>query len=290
MPNYNQIRNSLVQLSNNNIGVKNSPDSITPTDVHQVNESGFTAIFDILNTINSLNLLGGDQPPLNSQGLENDFYLQVGNSISGYKKLNGAWQQFFNIPFGIQVPDGNGTLQSSVSQGVVTVSPGVWWINNVQYVKAVQDQFTVPTADFNLDRIDAVFGKTDNTVYYATGTASANPDNTKPSTPLDQILVTYVYVPRGSSGNPPYISDSSVPPVPVGLTKNIIMGNQSNTVADNGQGYVEVPEFNDETFWKASYTLNGTTSQIDETMLQNGRIYGFPDPSAENFTFKIVYI
>lgn len=209
MPDFNPTAAALKAQNQNTITGQSTPNSISPADVGGMIASLIDGFTPYMNLINGFDILGGTIPPVNSNGNDDDIYIEGGTNLRFYKKTSGVWVLKTSVPLGISIQDGNINLQSSVNGMVITVTAGQWGIGNVIYSKATQDQFTITTADVNLDRIDAVFAKTDGTVHYVAGTASINPDSTKPATPTNEIIVTYVYVPNSSSGELPYISDSN---------------------------------------------------------------------------------
>lgn len=209
MANYTQIIQAFKTSVNQRITSKNTTDSIDPVDVGGSITDFADTLLPILNTINNFNILKGNGTPTSGQGVDGDMYIQDGATLAFWKKVNGAWVNKATIDLGINFPDGNVSLQARIREQVVTVSSGSWFIDNVQYTKSTQTQFTVPAANANLDRIDAIFANKSNAVNYVSGTASANPDLTQPVTPSDEILVSYIYVPKSSSNQLPYISDSN---------------------------------------------------------------------------------
>lgn len=209
MADQTQGINAFIQTVIQRVTSKSTVNSISPSDVGGSITDLASFLLPILNTINNFNILGGELPPLNADGVNDDIYIQGGTSLVFYKKSDGVWVNKVTVPLGINIVDGNISVQTSISGLTVTSTAGQWGINNTIRQSATQTQFTVPTQDANFDRIDAVFGKEDNTLHYVAGTASANPDGTKPSTPTNDVVISYIYVPSLSSGNPPYISDSN---------------------------------------------------------------------------------
>lgn len=72
--------------------------------------------------------------------------------------------------------------------------------------------------------------------------------------------------------------------------KTVVEGDQSDVITENEQGVLPALFLTDETIWRAQYTIGEDTLQIDQSMLQSGSLYGFPDPETTNFTYKIIYI
>lgn len=209
MANYTGLITGLVTSVKQRITTKNTTDSIDPVDVGGSITDLAETLLPVLNSINEFNILGGASSPTQGLGNEDDVYIQYGTSLVFWKKDNNAWASKVTANLGINIPDGNLNLQYRIAGMVVTVSSGIWYIDNTQYQKAVQTQFTVPVADLNLDRIDAIFADKNSEIHYVAGTESANPDNTKPVTPNDEIIVTYIYIPKSSSNQLPYIADSN---------------------------------------------------------------------------------
>lgn len=236
MADYSQLISALNLSINQRITVKNAVDSIDPVDVGSSITDLSNALLPILNTINAFDILQGAIPPTNAQGVDDDMYFEYGTGLNVYKKISGGWVKKVAATFGINIVDGNINVQTSVNGNVVTASAGQWGINNVIYQTATQTQYTVPTADLNLDRIDAIFGKDDNTLQYTVGTASSNPDNTKPVTPANQVLISYIYVPNSSSGALPYIADSNVPIITI---QSVTSGSATPTGGGDGDIYFQ---------------------------------------------------
>lgn len=257
MANYTQLLTAFKTSVNQRITSKNTTDSIDPVDVGGSITDFADTILGALNSINEFNILGGTSAPTQGLGNEDDVYIQYGSNLVFWKKDNNAWVSKVNATLGINIPDGNLNLQYRISGMIVTVSSGVWYIDNVQYQKAVQTQFTVPNADLNFDRIDAVFADKLNTIHYVSGTASANPDTTKPNTPDDEIIVTYIYVPKSSSNQLPYIADSN-------FTDNgfplLSSGNTEPTGGIDGDVYFEIPV--DNSYLKTWQKIAGNWSTV----------------------------
>jgi len=271
MPNYSQLFDALKLSINQRVTAKNTPESIDPVDVGTSITDVLTNLLPIVNKINEFDILGGSANPLNNSGSDGDIYIQDGATLAFWKKTSGAWVLKRTVNLGINIVDGNINLQTRIAEMVVTVSAGQWGINNVIYQKAVQTQFTVPIADLNLDRIDAIFADTANSITYASGTASANPDSTKPTTPTDNIIVSYIYVPNSSSGALPYIADgnsSESTNVPLVVDRSFAF---SDITDPTGDPYI---------------TLALTGSQRPFSVLVNGDIVtGFNYKQSEGFLY-----
>lgn len=197
-------------LINQLVGSKVAPDSVDPTDVVTIGKALADLLLPILNGINDFAITGGTLPPDNANGIDLDLYIQGGTSLTFWRKRNGIWSQEAVTPLGIQIIDGNITLQASVNDQVVTVSAGSWGINNIVYSKAVQTQLNLTAADLNFNRIDTILANTSGDVLLLNGVASSNPDPA--ALPANSIVVAYVYIPASSSGDLPYISDSNSSP------------------------------------------------------------------------------
>lgn len=276
MANYTQLLTAFKTSVNQRITVKNITDSIDPVDVGGSITDFADTILGALNSINEFNILGGLAAPTQGQGNEDDVYIQYGTNLIFWKKDNNAWVSKVNASFGIDIPDGNINIQYRISGMTVTVSSGVWYINNSRYQKTVQTQFTVPAADLNFDRIDAIFANNSNQIIYASGTASANPDNTKPATLSNQIVIAYIYVPKSSSGQLPYFSDSNFsdngfPIFTSGANDPI------NSNGIDGDVYVQIPI--DQSFQKLWQKLSGTWQVVFNMALAS------PSTSIKKMTF-----
>lgn len=259
MANYTALLTAFKTSVNQRITVKNTVDSIDPVDVGGSITDFADTILTALNSINEFNILGGTSIPTLGQGNEDDVYIQYGSNLTFWKKDNNAWVSKVTASFGINIPDGNLNLQYRISGMVVTVSSGSWYIGNVQYQKPVQTQFTVPNANLNFDRIDAVFADKLNEIHYVTGTASADPDNTKPSTPSNEIIVTYVYVPKSSSGQLPYFADSNFSDNGF-ATFTSGANNPDNSIGIDGDVYTEIPVNN--SYLKLYQKLSGAWQPV----------------------------
>lgn len=214
---------SLVNLL---VGSKNTPDSIEPVDAADIGLELADLLLPILNKINNFGITGGTAAPVSGSGSEGDLYIQGGTKLTFWRKQAFVWINQAEVDLGIQIVDGNISLQSSVKDSLVTVSPGSWSIGNVIYSKGTQTQFNLAVANANYNRIDAIYANTSNALTLYTGVANSSP--VPPTKPNNTILVTYIYVPSLASGNPPYIADSNTPVV-------IVTGNDVKstiTVAD----------------------------------------------------------
>ena len=231
MPDYSAVIAAYKASVNENVTTKNTVNSIDPVDVGGSNTDLADLLLPILNTINNFNILSGDLPPSNVVGNDLDEYYEFGTQLKIYKKYSGVWTLKAAGDLGINIVDGNISLQTSVLNYEVTVSSGNWGINNTIYGKITQDQYTVPTPDLNFDRIDGIFADTGNMVNYVTGVASSTP--AEPDTPDSSVKISFVYVPSGASGNLPYVLDSNAPsPGGGGATKTVINKLGSDVISD----------------------------------------------------------
>lgn len=211
--NNDQVLSAYIDMVNQLVGSKVAEESIDPTDVASIGIQLADLLLPILNTINDFAITGGTLPPDNANGIDLDLYIQGGTSLIFWRKRNGIWVEEASVQLGIQIVDGNITLQASVNEMIVTVSAGSWGINNIIYSKAVQTQVNLTAADLNFNRIDTIVADTTGEIYLLNGVASANPNPA--ALPANSIVVNYVYIPASSSGDLPYISDSNSPPVPI---------------------------------------------------------------------------
>lgn len=232
MPDYSAAIIALNASINTRITEKDTVNSIDPVDVGGSITDFSDLLLPILNSINEFNILSGVIPPTDAQGADNDMFFEFGTSLKVYKRTNPAspfWVLKATGDLGVNIVDGNISVQSSVNQDVVTASSGNWGIDNTIYDKTTQTQYTVPAADLNFARIDGLFANTSGAVTYVTGVASSTP--AEPATPSNSVKVNFIYVPSSSSGNLPYILDSNSPPVvPPQLLKQEYT--QANLVAD----------------------------------------------------------
>lgn len=214
MANYTAAFTALKAFIDINITTKNTPNSIDPVDVGEALKAILDLLLPIANLVNAFGIEYGTIPPTDAVGAADALYFEFGTKLKVWKRENVSspfWQLKASGDLGVNLIEGNISLQSSVNEDVVTVSSGNWVIDNTIYDKITQDEYTVPTPDLNFNRIDGVFAKNDGTVEYVTGIASSSP--AEPATPSNSVKVSYVYVPSSSSGNLPYILDSNSPPV-----------------------------------------------------------------------------
>lgn len=290
--NNSGVFNGLKALNNNNVTTKSTPDSIRPVDVGGVTNAILDALLPITNLINSFDILGGSSAPT-SQGNDGDIYIQDGLQLVFWKKVGDIWVSKRTVELGIQIVDGNINLQSRVSGFVVTVSGGQWGINNIIYTKAVQTELTLNPADANFDRIDAVFANTSNNITYTAGTASSNPDNTKPVTPANNVIVAYVYVPSVASGNLPYIADSNTPITPPSPGIETLTYTEANLVGNDTDGYTlpinDVPE-DKIVVLPPIINKSGVVTKLLNIQPTDDYInlIGFPDNEPQTITIKLI--
>lgn len=211
--NYQQQIDAYKQLVIQAVASKVSEDSIDPADVASIGLQLADLLAPILNTINDFGITGGTLPPDNTNGIDLDLYIQGGTTLVFWRKRSGIWVAEASVELGIQIVDGNITLQASVNEQVVTVSAGSWGINNIIYSKATQTQLNLTAADLNFNRIDTIVADTTGAIYLLNGVASSNPNPA--ALPVNSIVVAYVYIPASSTGDLPYISDSNSSPTTI---------------------------------------------------------------------------
>ncbi|MBO9671972.1 MAG: hypothetical protein J7577_00900 [Sphingobacteriaceae bacterium] len=245
------------------VGSKNTVNSIEPSDVADIGLELADLLLPILNIINDFAITGGTLNPSNSNGNDLDLYIQGGTKLTFWRKRNGSWVKEAEVDLGIQIVDGNISLQASVNGSVVTVSAGSWGINNVVYSKSTQTQLTLTPGDANYNRIDAVFANTSGGIILSNGLANSNP--VPPSKPSNSVIVAYVYVPSIASGDLPYISDSNAPIVVVN--------------GDNVKSKINVLEGNKEIDWQNESAPNDPENRTYAQKHGNsiGRIEGHQD-------------
>jgi len=65
----------------------------------------------------------------------------------------------------------------------------------------------------------------------------------------------------------------------------------SDVLGTSPSFYITVPELDITRVWSANYTISGGDPVwISPSMLQSGKLYGFPDPTTNTYTIKINYI
>lgn len=288
MADYSQQIAAFITSVQQRVTGKSTVNSIDQVDVGGSITDLATLLLPIINDINGFNILTGTIPPTSGQGNNSDLYFQGGNSIVIYRKENGIWITKGTISLGINIVDGNISVQSSVNGMVFTSSSGQWGINNVIYTKATQTQFTVPTQHATLNRIDAVFANNvgSGTLSYQTGTASNTP--TEPTPPANSIVISYIYVPSLASGVLPYIANTNSCGNGANA-KTTITGTQADIEAFGSFGRLSVPYLSQANPFIASFDLGGVITYINMDMLENGYLYGFPNPS-NTFSYLITYL
>jgi len=208
---YNNVLDAYKQQVNNAVAIKDTVNSIDPTDVALIGLNLAELLKAPLGTINDFSKFGGAVPPDNANGIDLDTYTEINSNYTHYTKRNGIWSQDFSVPLGFTFGTGNISLQAWVFGQVVSVSAGKWAVNNVIYSKATQTQLNLTPADANFNRIDLVYANSSGVIDLVDGVASPTPN--EPVTPANSVIVAYVYVPSISSGELPYIADSnSMPP------------------------------------------------------------------------------
>lgn len=266
---YTPIIQAYIALVNQLVGSKVAENSIDPTDVASIGIELAELLSPILNTINDFAITGGTLPPDDVNGSDLDLYIQGGTSIIFWRKRNGIWVQEAEVPLGIQIVDGNISLQASVNEQIVTVSAGSWGINNIVYSKATQTQMTLTAADLNFNRIDTIVADTTGAIYLLDGVASSNPNPTV--LPTNSIVVDYVFIPASSSGDLPYIADSNTSPASI-IDDSVISGGKTwsslklNVIPQpwtisptpiNGVRWIEI----DGVTYQFASTIEGNTSE-----------------------------
>jgi len=289
MPDYTSLFNAFNVAANARITEKDTPNSIDPVDVGGTFTDFSDLLLPIVNTINKFNTLSGNIPPTDAQGIENDEYFEFGTQLKIYRRTNPSspfWVLKASGDLGVNIVDGNISLQSSVNEDVLTVSSGNWGIDNTIYDKTVQDQYTVPAPDLNFNRIDGVFAKNDGTVEYVTGLASSTP--AEPAAPANSVKVNFIYVPSGSSGNPPYILDSnSAPVVPPQLDK--LTYTNADLVADGEDNWylpVNIPSGRIPLGLRIDYEV-GNPEYMPGGNIVDGKWGGFTNNNTSVITVKI---
>lgn len=301
MATFEQVIQGFTTLVDQRITTKNTVESVDPVDVGGSIDELAQLLIPYINSINNFNVFGGAPDPLNSQGVEFDMYFQfLVNDLVIWKKYSGIWIKKTQGGLGYSIVDGNINLQASVSLMVATVSSGSWGIDNTIYNKATQTQYTIDNADANFDRIDAIFaGDSDNDVILQTGVASSTP--TEPVTPVDSVVVAFIYVPSLASGNLPYITDNNLTPPNPQLADPYIFTQASLTQPDGTSGNTILPftVTNGQVplGLKIVNTANGSVRVVNGYEALNGSTAGFynefflnPDgtPAAQTMTV-IVY-
>jgi len=211
---YNDQIAAYKVLINQLVGSKVSLDSIDPTDVVNIGLQLADLLNPILNKINDFGITGGVVPPSDLNGQDLDLYIQGGSMLKFWRKRSGTWVNETSVSLGVNIIDGAITVNVSVDDMTVTVSPGSWAINNVIYSKATQTQIDLTAAHATLDRIDTIFADNTTNIGVIDGNPAADPE------PYgifdDAIILSYIYVPSIASGNLPYVVGNN-PPASSGL-------------------------------------------------------------------------
>jgi hypothetical protein len=287
MPDYTGLFTAFNAAANTRITEKIAIKSIDPVDVGGTFTDFSDLLLGIVNTINEFNITGGTDPPSNLVGNNLDMYFQTGVDFKVYKKYLGVWQLKYTGDLGINIVDGNISLQTSVLDYEVTVSSGNWGIDNTIYGKLTQDQYTVPAPDLNFDRIDGVFADTGNLVNYVPGIAASTP--AEPPTPDSSVKISFVYVPSGSSGNLPYVLDSNTPTPNTNVQLQEMTFANTDLVADGDQWKlpIAIPAGKMVAGVIIDYTAAVPTEYMSGGGGYDGYITGFSNNNASAITVKL---
>lgn len=266
------------------ISEKTDPDTISPEDV---GETGLADLVEILDSeIVVPNISGGGPTPVASFGNSGDFYLQSGNPVIVWQKISGTWTNKGTLEMGVTFPDGNFSVKTSLDAGVVTATPGYWFISNNQYIKTTQTQFNISSAHATLETQDLVYADTNDEILFTEGT----PGMGQPTLPANCVLIDVAIIPSVASGDDPYLSLGFTETNETTIIKTTVNASQDD-ISGSDPYYLPVAYLTDDTIWKASWVWDGNTYYVSPDQLQGGNLYaGFPDPSTNTYTIKITYI
>lgn len=201
---------------NANVSSQTDPNSIDPTTVGDIGIDLANLLLPYIEKSNNQTIFSGNTLPTTLLGADLDlYYYKQPSFFEIYRKEAGVWVLKVNVPFGLQLPDGNLTVRTSISGFIVTATKGGWIISNVVYQKATQTQLTVNAADLNFGRIDLIYADTSNNIIYLAGVAQSIP--VAPAQPANTALIDQVIVPSQSSGNTPYLLFGGEDPSASGL-------------------------------------------------------------------------
>lgn len=266
------------------ISEKVTVDTISPENVGEDGFADLVAILDAIITVPSIS--SGTDTPTTALGVSGDFYIQSGNPAIVWQKVGSIWANKGNLSIGVVFPDGNSTVKTSLDMGVVTATPGTWFIGNTAYNKLSQTQFTLSAADATLERQDLIYSNTSNQVLLTEGV----PGGGQPALPANSVLIDVAVIPSTVSGDDPYLVLGFTDTDATTIVKTTVNATQDD-INGTDPYYLPVAYLTDDTIWKASWEMGGVTYYITPDMLQGNNLYGgFPDPNTNVYTIKIVYI
>ncbi len=221
---------------NEDITVQTDPNSIPPETV-----GGFLVqMADIVEEYFPGGYTGfsnGASEPNPLAGEDKDIYFQDGTPVKVWQKQGATWLNVANIVIPLTFPDGNFTVRTYLKQGTATASSGFWYIDNGQYQKATQTQFTISAANGTLETQDLIYANKLNQILYTQGT----PGLGQPALPANTVLIDVVIIPSTSSAADPYLL--------LGQTQEVVESSiltVSATADANGQvdlSAMSIPDF-----------------------------------------------
>lgn len=292
MTGYDAVADSEILQITNDITGKSDENSIDPADVGNNMASIPDGLRPFIAKINDFMTYTSTGVPSNGLGVEGDYYYRTngGVNIEVYRKNTLTWDLQCTIPLGISYQDGiiiGLRTQIDVPANSVSVTAGNWAINNVIYSKSIPTFLTYDAPEVGSDRIDTIYANTSGQILLETGAPSGSP--VKPVLPVDTIEVDSIYVPASGTGDAYLFSAGLAGSVP-SIIKTFIEGDQDDVTLDNGYGKLTTTLTQESIFVCTVNPSVGQEYKIPSTMLLGSTLFGFPNPTTTNFTFKITLI
>lgn len=191
---------------NADVTTQTADDSVSPVEVGGIGTDLSAILRVYLPMINNQTYHQGTSAPtsLPPFGADLDlYYQQLVSGFSLWRKESGVWILRVTMSFNLVENGILSGLRTFINGDTVTVEKGTWGIDNVQYSKATQTQFTVPAPDANFWRNDLIYADDSGAIGYTAGVASTTPAFPTPAS--GQLLVDYVVVPSVANGANPYL-------------------------------------------------------------------------------------
>lgn len=292
MTGWDAFKTSYNATVNTDVVGQTTPNSVDTADVGNIGIDLADGLEPFIDKINAFVFFTGTSVPSDLDGDENDVYVQTNGGVSLviWRKTTTTWAVQATVPLGISYQDGiiiGLRTQIDVPANSVSVTAGNWAINNVIYSKSIPTFLTYDAPEVGSDRIDTIYANTSGQILLETGAPSGSP--VKPVLPVDTIEVDSIYVPASGTGDAYLFSAGLAGSVP-SIIKTFIEGDQDDVTLDNGYGKLTTT-LTDENIFVCTVTPEiGQAYNIPPTMLLGSTLFGFPNPTTTNFTFKITLI
>ncbi len=292
MTGYQAVIDARTAAITTDITGKNTVNSIDPADVGNNMVTDLEVLKPFIDAINAFTIYTGTTNPLDALGVENDEYWQTngGTSFVVWRKTTTTWAVQATIPLGISYNDGiiiGLRTQIDIASESVSVSAGNWAIDNVIYSKAIPTVLNYDTPVVGSDRIDTIYANTLGQILYLEGAPSGSP--VKPALPVNTIEIDSIYVPALGAGDAYLFSAGAAGSIP-SIIKTFIEGDQDDVTLDNDFGKLTTTLTEDNIFVCTVTPEVGQEYKIPMTMLIGSTLFGFPNPTTTDFTFKITII